>query len=161
MKKMLMLAPALLLAATTVQAQAANPRGEAKLELDGQAISIEYGRPSLRGRDMLGQAGVGQTWRMGADGATKLVTSAPLHFGETEVAAGEHVLRAKKVDADRWHLVIVGEGESTQEVPFTPSQGDESVEEFTIDLAATGDTTGALVLSWGTAVLEAPFSLKK
>jgi hypothetical protein len=158
---MLMLAPAMLLAATTTQAQGANPRGEAKLELAGQAISIDYGRPSLRGRDMLGQATVGQTWRMGADAATQLTTSAPLYFGEAEVAAGEHVLRAKKVTADSWHLVIVGEGESTQEVPLSSSKGQKSVEDFTIDLAATGDAAGELVLSWGTAVLKAPFSLEK
>jgi len=161
MKRILMLAPALMLAATTTQAQGANPRGEAKLELAGQAISIDYGRPSLRGRDMLGQASVGMTWRMGADAATKLETSAPLHFGETEVAAGEHVLRAKKVGPDTWHLVIVGEGDSTQEVPLSRSEGEKSVEEFTIDLAETGDTAGEVVLTWGTAVLKAPFSLKK
>jgi hypothetical protein len=161
MKKMLMLAPALLLVANALQAQGANPRGEAKLELDGQAISIDYGRPSLRGRDMLGQAGVGQTWRMGADAATKLVTSAPLHFGETEVAAGEHVLRAKKVADDAWHMVIVGEADETQEVPFAASTGDESVEQFTIELVSAGDAAGEVVLSWGTVILRTPFSLKK
>jgi len=159
MKRMLMLAPALLFAAAPVHAQ--NPRGEAKLELAGQEISVDYGRPSLRGRDMLAQASVGQTWRMGSDAATKLETSAPLHFGETEVAAGEHVLRAKKVADGQWHLVIVGDGDSTQEVPFSVSQGDASVEEFTIELSGTGDQSGKLVLRWAKAVLEAPFSLKK
>jgi hypothetical protein len=160
MRKTLMLAPALLLASTTLHAQA-NPRGEAQLELDGQAISVDYGRPSLRGRDMLGQASVGQTWRLGVDAATELTTSAPLHFGSTEVAAGDHVLRAKKVADGKWQLLIVGEGDSSQEVPLSMSKGDASVEEFTIELAATGEASGELVLRWGTAVLKAPFSLKK
>jgi len=54
-----------LLAVSSVSAQT-NPRGEAKLELDGKAVTVEYGRPSLKGRDMLARAQPGQSWRLGA-----------------------------------------------------------------------------------------------
>ena len=78
-----------------------NPRGEAKVTLAGKPIVVDYGRPSLKGRDMLGKATVGQEWRMGADTATTLKTPVALSFGSTQVPPGEYALRAKKVSRHR------------------------------------------------------------
>ena len=47
-----------------------NPRGSARLMLGGKQISVEYGRPSLKGRavsDLLSQLKPGDFWRLGAD----------------------------------------------------------------------------------------------
>jgi hypothetical protein len=47
-----------------------NPRGTATLTLKGKAVSVEYGRPSLKGRtvdQMLSQLKAGDVWRLGAD----------------------------------------------------------------------------------------------
>ena len=78
LKRLALLAAAVVVAAP---AFAQNPRGEAKASVAGKTVAIDYGRPSLKGRDMLGQAQVGQSWRMGADAATGLKTEADLSFG--------------------------------------------------------------------------------
>ena len=51
MKKLLPGALMLILSSPILHAQV-NPRGETTLELDGGTVTIEYGRPSLKGRDI-------------------------------------------------------------------------------------------------------------
>ena len=144
--------------AVTATAQM-NPRGEAKVTLAGKPIVVEYGRPSLKGRDMLGQAVVGQEWRMGADSATTLTTPAALNFGATDVPAGEYVLRAKKVSATDWVLLLKRGDDVAAEVPLQASPLDKSVEVFTIDLAQEKGQ-GVFRMSWGNLALSAPFAVK-
>jgi hypothetical protein len=142
-----------------------NPRGEAKAMVAGKAVSIEYGRPSLKGRDMLAQAQIGQAWRMGADAATTLKTEADLSFGSVNVPKGEYVLSATKVSADGWQLNVMtkaddaGARTKVAEVPLAGAKLDTSVETFTIDLKGEKDK-GEVVLSWGTTALKAAFTGK-
>ena len=103
-----------------------NPRGEAKAMVAGKAVSIDYGRPSLKGRDMLGQAQVGQAWRMGADAPTTLKTDADLSFGTAAVPKGEYILTATKVAADQWHLNVLAKADRAKvaDVPLAPGKLD-------------------------------------
>ena len=139
----------------------ANPRGEAKAMVAGKAVSIDYGRPSLKGRDMLGQAQVGQAWRMGADAATSLKTDADLAFGSVAVPKGEYILTATKVDAQQWQLNVLAKADRAKvaDAPLTTEKLAQSVEQFTIDLTGSGDK-GELKLSWGTTALRAAFTAK-
>jgi hypothetical protein len=138
----------------------ANPRGEATLKLAGKAIEIEYGRPSLKGRDMLGQAPVGQPWRMGADKATSLKTEADLSVGTTVVPKGEYTLTATRLDGDQWQVNVADKEKArVAEIPLTASRLKESVETFTIELAG-GEQQGTFSMSWGDTALKASFSIK-
>jgi hypothetical protein len=160
MLKRMALAAACVGLAASVFAQS-NPRGEAKATVSGKAVAIDYGRPSLKGRDMLGQAQVGQAWRMGADAATGLKTDADLAFGAVNVPKGEYILTATKVAADQWHLNVLSKADRSKvaDVPLTASKLDASVELFTIDLKGEKDK-GELKLTWGTTALAAPFTAK-
>ncbi len=142
-------------------AYAQNPRGEAKATVAGKAVAIDYGRPSLKGRDMLAQAQVGQAWRLGADAATSLKTDADLAFGSVKVPKGEYTLTATKVAVDQWQLNVLAKegGAKVADVPLASSKGDASVEQFTIDVTASGDK-GDLKLRWGTTVLGTSFTAK-
>ena len=139
----------------------ANPRGEAEAKVSGKAVTIEYGRPSLKGRDMLAQAQVGQAWRLGADAATTLTTEADLAFGDVTVPKGAYVLKATKVEADKWHLNVLSKtgGEKVADVALTPSKVDEAVETFTISLMGEG-AEGKLKIVWGQTALSAAFTVR-
>jgi hypothetical protein len=137
-------------------------RGEAKAMVAGKAVTVDYGRPLLSGRDMLGQAVIGNPWRMGADAATQLKTDADLAFGEVHVAKGSYILTATKVAEDRWTLNVASTGtEKTKigDIPLVSSKLPASVEQFTIELKGDKDK-GELTLSWGTLAMKTAFTGK-
>lgn len=144
-----------------------NPRGEASATLAGKGVSIEYGRPSLKGRDMLGEAKIGTPWRLGADAATVLDTQADLAFGAARLPTGKYILRATKVAEGQWQLNVHrpsadsprSPGDKAIDVPLVSSTLPESVETFTIELRGDGNK-GELELRWGTAALKAAFEAR-
>jgi hypothetical protein len=137
------------------------PRGEAKATVAGKAVVVEYGRPSLKGRDMLGQAQIGRPWRMGADAATTLKTEAELKFGALTVPKGDYVLSATKVAADKWELNLakVADKAALGSIPLVADTLADPVEAFTIELAPKG-AEHEFHMKWGTTALKTSFSGK-
>lgn len=135
-------------------------RGEAKATVAGKTVAIDYGRPVLKGRDMLAQAELGKPWRMGADAETTLKTDADLAFGSATVAKGEYVLTATKVAEGKWQLnVLTKEKAKVADVPLEMAKPPASVEMLTIDL--TGDKgKGTFTMSWGDVALKTAFTGK-
>jgi len=138
-------------------------RGEAKVTLAGKTVAIDYGRPNLEGRDMLGKAETGKAWRMGADAPTTLKTDADLSFGSTVVPKGDYVLTATKVSDGQWTLNVrkpgAGESAPVADIPLVSSTLSSSVEAFTIELRGE-KSNGEFEMKWGTASLKAPFTAK-
>src|SRR5436309_12104588 len=59
------------------QKQRASPHDTASADLNGKEVSISYGRPYLKGRQVGDQvAPYGKVWRLGADEATKITVAA-------------------------------------------------------------------------------------
>ena len=135
-------------------------RGAAKATVAGKTVAIDYGRPSLKGRDMLGQAEVGKAWRMGADDATTLKTDADLSFGGTPVPKGEYVLTATKLAEGQWQLnVATKERAKVADVPLETAKLPASVETLTIELTGSKDK-GTFTMSWGELALKTAFTGK-
>ncbi len=149
---------------------AAPDRSKAEAQVGAASVSIDYGRPALKGRDMLSQLPDGGVWRFGMNSSTTLDTSANLAFGETTIEAGQYSLWAKKVSADAWHLVVNSEtgiwgtahnaDNDIAEIPFDKSDLAESVEQFTIEISSTGDNSGEIVCQWATLQLKAAFEVQ-
>src|SRR3982074_2283988 len=85
---------------------AGSPRATTVWTLKGATISIEYGRPYLKGRTVGKEvAPFGAEWRTGADQATTLKTDKALTFGPLVVPAGTHTLYTLPGEA-QWMLIV-------------------------------------------------------
>ena len=143
---------------------AQSPRGTAEATVGSATVSIEYGRPSLNGRDMLGQATDGMVWRLGADSSTTLTTSGDLDFGGTRIAAGSYSLFARK-GGGGWTLLVNSqtgqwgtEHDASMDIatiPLSVHPG-EAREQFTVVLHGMGNE-GMLHFEWGETILMAMF----
>jgi hypothetical protein len=154
------------LGAATSRAHGAE-RGEAKATIGEAHVSVDYGRPMLKGRDMLKLLPVGDVWRIGADAATTITSDADLDFGGTRVAKGSHILLARLVEPGKWMLLVSSKGAflyepsaKLAEVPMELQQGKDPVEELTLTLT-NKDGRGNLDIAWGTARLIASFGVAK
>ena len=145
------------------------PRGKAEGTAGGVKLAIDYGRPSLGGRDMLAKAPVGTVWRLGADKATVLETTGDLVFDELDVPKGSYSLFAERVDEKNWQLIIneqSGQWGTARDAamdlgtaPLAWETVGESTEEFTIEIASAGDG-GEIHFVWGKNVLKTNFKAK-
>jgi len=145
-------------------------RGMVELSLTAGTVSIDYGRPEMKGRDMLAMAPDGFVWRFGSNKSTTLTTDADLMFGDQSLAKGSYSAWIKHVEGDSWSLIFNSEvgiwgapGASREndvlEVPLQYSVEDEMIERFTVELM-DADGMGKLVASWGSHRLQASFSAK-
>jgi hypothetical protein len=158
-----------LVAPALAQAPAPAERGKAELKAGPGAITLDYGRPSLKGRDMLAQLKEGEFWRMGRNEATVLTTPVDLAFGKTRVAKGAYSLWLKRT-GEVFELVFNSQtgqwgtqhdpAKDVASVPMTKAALPAPVETFTMALPAA-PKGGAVELSWGAAKLTAPFEIAK
>jgi hypothetical protein len=130
-------------------------RGEAAGTIAGAAITVEYGRPAKRGREIFGAlVPWDRVWRTGADRATHLTTDRDLVIGGAPVPAGSYTLFTIP-RAGEWTLIInrrtgiTGTAHDPAHdlvrVPMRTRTLAETVEDFTI---VVDGQAGALRLRW-------------
>ncbi len=150
---------------------AQSPRGKVEVDVNGNAVVIDYGRPSLAGRDMLAKALVGTVWRMGADEATTIQFESIVVFGNMVVHPGAYSLFMKRASEENWMLVVnkqTGqwgtEHDPTQDlyaIPLKWEKQDASTEVFTIAIESETADTAILSVKWGNDVLKQRFRSPK
>jgi len=136
-------------------------RGTATATVQGAHLTIDYGRPLLKGRDPLALIKPGQVWRIGADASTTLESDRDLDIGGTRVPKGKHILLARFDGPDKWTLVVSSKpwnqyepGAKIAEVPMTYASAEDPVEMVTIKLTAQNDA-GVIEVAWGKLRLTA------
>src|SRR6266850_3226538 len=83
-----------------------SPRDTARATIGGAEVSIDYSRPSRRGRDIFGVLEPwNKVWRTGANAATQLTTPVDLVIGGATVPAGKYTLWTLPAP-DGWTLII-------------------------------------------------------
>lgn len=140
------------------KSQRPSPPGTAEVTLKGKKITIDYGRPYLKGRHV-GQelAPFGKVWRTGANEATSFVTEGNVRVGDADVPAGSYTLYSLPSEGT-WKLIInkqtgqwgtkYDESKDLARVDMQKSQLSQPVEQFTISFDKTGDSTANLVMEW-------------
>lgn len=161
----------LLLCLTVIACAAGGAQGErttSEATIKGKRVAVSYGRPALKGRDLLSLAPVGTVWRVGRNEATEIETAADLKVGGKVLKAGKYSLWAKKVGDNQWTLNfhpktgIWGAPELKEgyvaEMPLTLSKANDSAELVTITVA-DNKGKGNIKIQWGTAVLSGDFEV--
>ena len=147
----------------------AQDRGNTEVTIKGKKISINYGRPSLRGRDLLSMAPVGTVWRLGMNEATQIDSAADLTVGGKAVAAGKYTLWLKKTGDNAWTLNfhpktgVWGAPELKEgyiaEAPLKFEKAGDSAEQVTITLSDNKGNAG-IKIQWGTLLLTGSLGVK-
>ena len=148
---------------------AQSERGTTEVTVNSKTVRIDYGRPSLNGRDVLSMASVGTVWRLGADQATEIETTGDLMVDGKTLQTGKYSLWVKKVGADDWLLSFhpttgiwgapaLKDG-YVATLPLSVEQSAESIEKLTIQLVENKNDA-EINISWGSSRLKATFGVR-
>jgi hypothetical protein len=132
-------------------------------------LSVAYGRPLRRGRDLLGNViPYDRVWRTGANEATMFTTSAAITMAGLALPAGSYTLWTVP-HRDGAELIInrqTGQWGTSYDrrqdlgrAPMRTEPVDPPIEEFTIRVESRDATHGALVLEWGAFRWTAPITV--
>ena len=157
-------------AQTTTQTGPGNggsPHVKTDWTVSGAAISIEYGRPSLKGRAETKMMPAGQVWRTGADEATVITTNKPISFGTHKLPAGNYTINTQPGEKE-WQLIVGKLGAPKQwgipykadlelfRVPMALGKTAKPSEMLTYSIDASGKG-GTLRIEWGSVRVTTPF----
>ena len=139
-----------------------SPHVSVHWSVDGGNITIDYGRPYLKGR-AIGESVepmADSVWRLGADEATTLTTDRELMLGAETIPAGEYTLWTMQA-GDEVHLIVNSETgqwgtaynaeHDVAHVPMMVGALDAPVEQLVISIA-----DGVLGFEWGTLTASVP-----
>ncbi len=152
---------ALFSVATMAQQPRVSPPGTAEATIGGTQVSISYHRPSVKGRQVLGNLiPFGKVWRLGANEATKLTTAGPIELNGLKIPAGEYSLFMLVTEEDgpqlivnkvanQWGAFKYDQGQDLGRVPIEGEQDMPHTEQFTITMDSTGPKTGRITFAWG------------
>ena len=132
-----------------------SPPAQVSQEIDGTKITVDYSRPSKRGREIFGSLEeYGKVWRTGANESTWIEVSDDVEVEGKKLAAGKYglftipgkdewtIIFNKKWDG--WGAYEYKEADDVLRVKVEPVAMDGIVETFTIDIADNGDVS----LAW-------------
>jgi hypothetical protein len=171
-----------------------SPRGSAAVQVSGSWagtgadrkysgglwITVDYGRPVLRGRENIFGRGAdyGTTvnagapiWRAGANEPTKFVTQAPLVIGGKAVAPGEYSILVD-LKEKAWTFVLSNQqgltGSSNYDAKFDVARAPMRlttspmvIEQFTIGFSDVKTDRGSLYMPWDRTIATVDFTVGK
>tara|TARA_B110000003_G_scaffold126761_3_gene128813 strand:+ start:1116 stop:1952 length:837 start_codon:yes stop_codon:yes gene_type:complete len=123
-------------------------------------IKIEYSRPAMRGREVMGNlVPYGELWRTGANANTKISFSDPVIISGVEIPEGTYALYTRPgkqmwevffyKKSDNWSLPKVWDANQVAVVSESKvNKTDDTVKSFTIGLNNITNNNVELTISW-------------
>ena len=144
-----------------------SPRDSVFLSIDTGVVTVNYSRPSMRGRRILGElVPYDRVWRTGANQATHLRTTLDITMGGVPVPRGTYTLWSLP-SRTGWKIILnkqTGQwgtqyDERQDLARFDASRATLPVaaETLTVSLESTGKASGLLKLVWEQTALTVPF----
>ncbi|MDQ0476487.1 DUF2911 domain-containing protein [Chryseobacterium sp. MDT2-18] len=137
----------------------ASPRQKVEQQFSLTKISVDYGRPGVKGRKVFGElVPYGKVWRAGANSATKITFEQNVNFGGKDVMAGTYglfVIPAEKEwkvilnkDSQQWGAYSFDEKQNVVEVTVPAQKLSDRQEWFEISLMPVDIHSVDLVFKW-------------
>ncbi|MGB0346845.1 MAG: DUF2911 domain-containing protein [Balneolaceae bacterium] len=140
-------------------------------------VTVTYGRPGLKGRDLATLTPAGEVWRTGANEATTITFSTDVNFGGEAVPAGTYTLYT--IPGENWTFILSNQltrGNGDDRPAWGSYSYDESndqvrvaaavtiteapsMERFAIYFDTLTDTKAHLNLHWGTTLTAIPITI--
>ena len=151
---------------------AASPRQKVEQQFSMSNITVDYGRPGVKGRKIFGDlVPFGKVWRAGANSSTKITFEQSVNFGGKTVSAGTYGLfvipteKEWKVilnkDSQQWGAYTFDEKLNVVDVTVPVQKLAEKQEWFEIELNPVDDNAVNLVMKWDFTKVELPLKIGK
>lgn len=171
MRTLLLLSASFLLSLTAVaqedKSKRPSPPAQARQTVGGKTITIDYGQPSVKGRDVWDPAGTvapyGKVWRTGANETTAIEFSEDVKLEGKAVPKGRYALFTIPGEKEwtvilnktiKWGAFSYKQDEDVLRVTVPTKKAKAFREKFTIDITPKG----VITLAW--ADVEAAFRVK-
>lgn len=148
-----------LVQAQQIQMPQASPAAQISQKVGLTDVSVEYSRPSMKGRKIFGElVPFGQVWRTGANAATLLTFSTDVKIEGNDLPAGTYALYSIP-GKDLWTVIIssntklwgaVGYEQSDDVMRFMvkPGKTGQRYETMEINFVDMTDTGASLAIKW-------------
>ena len=151
---------------------AASPRQKVEQQFSMSNITVDYGRPGVKGRKIFGDlVPFGKVWRAGANSSTKITFEQSVNFGGKTVSAGTYGLfvipteKEWKVilnkDSQQWGAYTFDEKQNVVDVTIPVQKLAEKQEWFVSELNPVDDNSVNLVMKWDFTKVELPLKTGK
>ncbi len=157
-------------ASAQLKTPAASPHSLLEQTVGLTEVSIDYSRPSVRGREVFGGlVPFGEVWRTGANQPSKISFSDDVVFGGQAVPAGQYALYTIPGESE-WTVIVYantnlwgafGYDPKADVVRFTvePHELGHSVESMTFTIDSLRNDGAVLCLDWDRTRIEIPFEV--
>lgn len=173
MKKLLLLwslSFGMLLSAQNYNIPATSPRQTVTQQISIFNVSVDYGRPAVKGRTIFGElVPFGKVWRAGANGTTKITFGQDFMFGGKVVKKGSYGLfiipNAKEweiilnEDANGWGAYAYDEKKNVASTKATVINNMEPQEWFKIDFENLSDNGLTMTFAWDRTRVSVPLMI--